>query len=122
MTTDSEVVETTIHWVPDVGHTRGRETRYWKTIELYWHIKTFMGQMLQTREDAQNMVQLQLDGLPLDGSRDPCSSPLASHNQPMPPTTHHQQSGPRQSSTRKSFGFLFGPRPLEVGFLISLFC
>jgi hypothetical protein len=65
MTTDSEVAETTIHWVPDVRHTRGHDTHYWRIVELYWHIKTFMGQMIQTREDTQNIVQLQLNGLHL---------------------------------------------------------
>jgi hypothetical protein len=29
-------------------------------MELYWHIKTFLGQMLQTLEYAQNTIHLQL--------------------------------------------------------------
>jgi hypothetical protein len=45
--------------------TRARDTKYWKIVELYWHIKNLLGQMLQKREEAQNTMQLQLDGLHL---------------------------------------------------------
>jgi hypothetical protein len=65
LTIDKEVDEATTSWVSYVGNTRARETKYWKTIELYWHIKTLLGQMLQMREDTQNTIQLQLDGLHL---------------------------------------------------------
>lgn len=65
MTTGQEVVDSTIRWILDVGTTWARETRYWKTVELYWHIKNLLGQMLQIREEAQNTMQLQLDGLHL---------------------------------------------------------
>lgn len=65
MTTGQEVVDSTIQWILDVGTTWARETRYWKTVELYWHIKNLLGQMLQIREEAQNTMQLQLDGLHL---------------------------------------------------------
>jgi hypothetical protein len=58
MTTYLEVAEATIRWVPNVGNTRAHETKYWKTVELYWHIKTFLGEMLHTSEDAQNTIQL----------------------------------------------------------------
>jgi hypothetical protein len=30
-------------------------------VELYWHMKMLLGQMLQTREEAQSTIQLQLD-------------------------------------------------------------
>jgi hypothetical protein len=54
---EQEVEEATIHWVLDVGTSRERDTKYWKTVELYWHIKNLLGQMLQTREEAQNTMQ-----------------------------------------------------------------
>jgi hypothetical protein len=34
-------------------------------MELYWHIKNLLGQMLQTREEAHSTMQLQLNGLHL---------------------------------------------------------
>jgi hypothetical protein len=42
MTTDQEVVDSTIRWILDVGTTWDRETKYWKKIELYWHIKNLL--------------------------------------------------------------------------------
>jgi hypothetical protein len=58
MNKEHEVAVVTICWIPDVGTTRARDTKYWKTIELYWHIKNLLGQILQTREEAQNTMQL----------------------------------------------------------------
>jgi hypothetical protein len=46
MTIDQELADTTIHWNPNVETTRARETKYWNTMELYWHIKILLGQML----------------------------------------------------------------------------
>jgi hypothetical protein len=35
MNIDQEVADSTIRWIPYVGTTRAKETRYWKTVELY---------------------------------------------------------------------------------------
>jgi len=56
MTTDLEVADTTIRWIPDVGTTHARETKYWKTMEIYWHVKILFGQTLQISKKAQNMI------------------------------------------------------------------
>jgi hypothetical protein len=55
------VDEAIINWVSDIGSLRGHKTKYWKMVELYWHLKVLLGQMLQNKEDTHNTIQLQLD-------------------------------------------------------------
>jgi hypothetical protein len=61
ITPNWEVEETITNWFLDVVHSRGWETKNWKTVELYWHLKTLIGQILQAKEGAQDNIQLQLD-------------------------------------------------------------
>jgi hypothetical protein len=62
MTTDSEVAETTIHWVPDVGHTRGRDTviggllNYTGTSRPLWGKCSKQGKMLKILFNFSSMV------------------------------------------------------------------
>jgi hypothetical protein len=62
---DWEIDEAITNWVLNVGNSRGRDTKYWKTVYLYWHLKMLLGQMLQTKEEAQDKILLQLDELHL---------------------------------------------------------
>jgi len=56
-----EVNEGIIIWVPGIGSLCRHESKYLRTMELYSHLKILLGQMLQTREEAQNTIQIQQD-------------------------------------------------------------
>jgi hypothetical protein len=43
---------------PDMGSSHARDTKFLKTIDLYWHIKTFMGKiMLDSEEDKEEIME-----------------------------------------------------------------
>jgi len=44
------------NWVANIGKSRERETKYMKTIELYWYIKTFMGNILLDNEEEKGEI------------------------------------------------------------------
>ena len=44
------------NWVANIGKSRERETKYMKTIELYWYIKTFMGKILLDSEEEKGEI------------------------------------------------------------------
>jgi hypothetical protein len=62
---DDEVRETTSSWVPDTGTFRGWTSQYLKTMDIYWHLKTLMGQVLLDHHEARQEVLLQLDDVQL---------------------------------------------------------
>lgn len=45
------------NWVLDNGISREREPKYLKTVDLYWHIKTFMGKMLLDSEENGEILE-----------------------------------------------------------------
>jgi hypothetical protein len=48
-------------WVSDVGSSRACHTKYLRTVDLYYHLKMLLGKVLQDREDAHDIILLQLD-------------------------------------------------------------
>lgn len=48
-------------WVPEIGSARTQDTKYYKLIDLYRHMKTLMGHALIERNQAHNEILLQLD-------------------------------------------------------------
>jgi hypothetical protein len=53
---DADIVD----WILDLGSSRARDTKYWTMVDLYWHIKTFVGKVLQDREDDREEILTQL--------------------------------------------------------------
>jgi hypothetical protein len=49
-----------IHWVLDPGSSRARDTKYWRTMDLYWYIKTFVGKVLQDKDADHEEILIQL--------------------------------------------------------------
>jgi hypothetical protein len=41
-----EVDEEFTRWILDIGTSRSNETKYHKTIDLYWHVKTLLGRII----------------------------------------------------------------------------
>lgn len=41
---NGEVDAEMIAWIPDTDSTRARDTKYYRTVELYWHIKDLLGE------------------------------------------------------------------------------
>jgi hypothetical protein len=49
-TKDDEVDKQVGDIVPDLGCTRNRATKFHRTLELYWHVKTMVSQRMQPQE------------------------------------------------------------------------
>jgi hypothetical protein len=63
---DDEVVNENIcPWIPNTGSSRARESQYYKTIDLYWHMKTLMGKVLVEHNEAHQEILLHLDDVHL---------------------------------------------------------
>jgi hypothetical protein len=39
-------------WIPDEGSSRAQDTKYWKTMDLYWYIKMGVGKIMQDMDEA----------------------------------------------------------------------
>lgn len=62
---DEAVNENICPWIPDTLSSRTRESQYFKTVDLYWHLKTLMGKVLVERNEAHQRILLQLDDVQL---------------------------------------------------------
>jgi hypothetical protein len=58
---DWEVDAEICDWVPDMGASRARDREYLKTVDLYWHIKTFLGIILLDNDDEHEAMQEQMN-------------------------------------------------------------
>jgi hypothetical protein len=55
---DDEVDEQVGDIVPDLGCTRNRDTKFHRTVELYWHVKTMVATgMLPKEHDYKKLIQ-----------------------------------------------------------------
>lgn len=48
-----------------MGTSRTRETKYNKTVDLYWQMKTMMGKVLVEKNESYNEILIQLDDMQL---------------------------------------------------------
>lgn len=48
-------------WILDAGSSRAQDIKYWKTVDLYWHIKTIVGKMMEDMDEAHKDILLQLN-------------------------------------------------------------
>jgi hypothetical protein len=62
---EEEVDEEFTHWILDTGTSHSRETKYHRTIDLYWHVKTLLGKVMTERSTAFNEILLQMEYLQL---------------------------------------------------------
>ena len=50
-------------WIPRTINTRERETKYAKTLDLYWHTKACMGQVLKEKSLNDDAISTKLDNM-----------------------------------------------------------
>jgi hypothetical protein len=62
---DEEVNEDVCAWIPDLGSSWAKESKYYRTNDLYWHMEMLMGRVLIERNEAHQEVVLELDDLQL---------------------------------------------------------
>jgi hypothetical protein len=62
---DKEVHENICSWIPDLVSSRAMVSQYYKTIDLYWHIKALMGKVMVERNEAHKEILLQIDDVQL---------------------------------------------------------
>jgi hypothetical protein len=48
------VDENMIAWIPDIGSSNSRENKYYRTIDMYWHMKAFPGRSLIEKQASFN--------------------------------------------------------------------
>nr|ACN40789.1 unknown [Picea sitchensis] len=54
-----EEVNTNIFpWIPDPSSSRAKESKYYRTVELYWQSNMLMGKVLLDRNELHQDVQL----------------------------------------------------------------
>lgn len=52
-------------WIPDTGTSHSKETKYHRTIDLYWHMKTLLGKVMTERNTTYSEILLQMEYLQL---------------------------------------------------------
>jgi hypothetical protein len=62
---NEEVKDNVWSWVLDLGSMRARESQYFITIDLYWHLKFLMGKVLVEKHESHKEIILQLDNVQL---------------------------------------------------------
>lgn len=50
-------------WIPDTGFCWGSETKYLKTVDLYWHVKTVNACTIEENGSQRNDILRKLDQL-----------------------------------------------------------
>jgi hypothetical protein len=62
---EEAVNEEFTQWIMDNGTSRSRETKYHRTINLYWHVKTLSGKVITEKSTTFNEILLQMEYLQL---------------------------------------------------------
>lgn len=44
-----DVDEVLLHWIPDTQFSRGRDTEFFRMVELYWHTKSFIALVIEEK-------------------------------------------------------------------------
>lgn len=65
MTLDNEIDAVMVARIPNTGSSRSRDTKYNRTIDLYWHMKGLLGRALKDKQAAQNELYMQLEYIQL---------------------------------------------------------
>jgi len=55
-TPDNEVDVEMIAWISDTRSSKSKETKYYKTINLYWHMKSLLGRDLTDKQATFNYL------------------------------------------------------------------
>jgi hypothetical protein len=62
-TPDSEIEAEMWSWIPDAGSTRSREAKYFKTLKLFWIMKSLLGQAITHKKSILNSLLMQTEYL-----------------------------------------------------------
>jgi len=62
---DLEVFIKVVAWVPNIGHTWGHQNQYLQTIDLHWHMKSIVENVVLERNDAKDDIWFILDNIQL---------------------------------------------------------
>jgi hypothetical protein len=64
-TTDAAVDAEFVPLLPDTGSTGARDTKYLRTIDLYWHMKTILAKAITVRDAAQTEMARKIEFIQL---------------------------------------------------------
>jgi len=63
---NEEFLSSIVEWLPNLGHTQGRQNKYLCTLELYWNIKTLIVRSLNDKQDTNKNLYFQLRAIQVE--------------------------------------------------------
>jgi hypothetical protein len=60
-TSNEQVDEEIFSWLPDLGFSRSRDTKFLNIVDLYWHMKIFVAMIVEVKDTQHNEILAKLD-------------------------------------------------------------